>query len=100
MAVYSRSSIQNNKNRRFWIWKKNAFLNLINNKPDIDKIYSYAKGLYEAKYQFSINKREITGSKYLNDPIALVEYSNDMQDVYKHIDEYNEQKTPQNVNSF
>ena len=35
-----------------------------------------------------------------NDPIALVEYSNDMQDVYKHIDEYNEQKTPQNVNSF
>ena len=50
MAVYSRSSIQNNKNRRFWIWKKNAFLNLINNKPDIDKIYSYAKDLYEAKY--------------------------------------------------
>ena len=63
MAVYSRSSIQNNKNRRFWIWKKNAFLNLIYNKPDIDKVYSYAEDLYEAKYQFSINKREITGSK-------------------------------------
>ena len=75
-------------------------MNLIYNKPDIDKVYSYAEDLYEAKYQFSINKREITRSKYLNDPIALVEYSNDMQDVYKHIDEYNEQKTPQNVNSF
>ena len=36
--------------------KKNAFLNLINNKPDIDKVYSYAEDLYEAKYQFSINK--------------------------------------------
>ena len=46
MAVYSRSSIQNNKNRRFWMWKKNAFLNLINNKADIDKVYSYAEDLY------------------------------------------------------
>ena len=39
--------------------KTNALLNLINNQPpDIDKIYFYAKGLYEAKYQYLINKRE------------------------------------------
>ena len=35
----------------------NALLNLINNQPDIDKIYLYAKDPYEAKYQFLINKR-------------------------------------------
>ena len=38
--------------------KTNALLNLINNQPDIDKIYLYAKDPYEAKYQLLINKRE------------------------------------------
>ena len=33
--------------------KTNALLNLINNWPDIDKIYLYAKDPYEAKYQFN-----------------------------------------------
>ena len=28
----------------------------------------------------------------MNDPKALIEYSNDMQDIYKNIDEYNEDK--------
>ena len=32
--------------------KTNALLNLINNQPEIDKIYSYTKDLYEPKYQF------------------------------------------------
>ena len=41
--------------------KTNALLNLINNQPDIDKIYLYAKDPYDAKYQFLINKRESTG---------------------------------------
>ena len=31
--------------------KTNALLNLINNQPDIDKIYLCAKDPYEAKYQ-------------------------------------------------
>ena len=31
--------------------KTNALLNLINNQPDIDKIYLYAKDSYEKKYQ-------------------------------------------------
>ena len=65
--------------------KANALLNLINNQPDIDEIYLYAKNSYEAKYQFSINKREITGLKHLNDSEAFIENSNDMQDVYQNI---------------
>ena len=65
--------------------KTNPLLNLINNQPDIDKIYLYAKDLYEPKYQFLINKRESTGLKYFNDPKAFIEYSIDMQDVYKNI---------------
>ena len=67
----------------------NALLNLINNQPDIDKIYLYAKDPYEAKYQFLINKRYSTGLKHFNDPKAFTEYSNDIQDVYKNIEEYN-----------
>ena len=72
--------------------KTNTLLNLINNQPDINKIYLYAKDLYESKYQFLINKRESTGLRHFNDPKAFIEYSNDMQDVYKNINEYNEDK--------
>ena len=69
--------------------KTNALLNLINNQPGIDKIYLYAKDLYEPKYQFLINKRESIGLKHFNDPKTFIEYSNDMHDVYKNIDGYN-----------
>ena len=64
-------------------------MNVINNQADIEKIYLYAKDRYEAKYQFLINKREITGLNHFNDPKAFIEYSSDMQDVYKNIDECN-----------
>ena len=67
--------------------KTNTLLNLIDNQPDIDKIYLYAKDLYEPKYQFLINKRESIGLKHFNDPKAFIEYSNDMCDVYKNIDD-------------
>ena len=69
--------------------KTNILLNLINNQPDIDKIYVYAKDLYKPKYQFLINKRESTGLRHFNDPKAFIEYSNDTQDVYKNINYYN-----------
>ena len=46
--------------------KTNALLNLISKQPGINKIYLYAKDLYEAKYQFLINKRESTGLKQYN----------------------------------
>ena len=63
--------------------KTNALLNLINNQPGIDKIYLHGKYPYKAKYPFLIIKRESTGLKQFNDPKTFVEYSNDMQDVYK-----------------
>ena len=69
--------------------KANALFNVINNQPDIDKIYLYAKDPYEAKYQFLINKRESTALKHFIDPKVFIEYSNDMKDVYKDINEYN-----------
>ena len=69
--------------------KTNALLNLINNQPDIDKIYLYAKDPYEAKYQYLINKREKVGLDHFDDPKAFMEYPNDMQDVYKNIEDYN-----------
>ena len=68
--------------------KTNVLLNLINNQTDIDKIYLYAKDPYESKYQLLINKRKSIGLKHFNDHKAFIAYSNDMQDVYKNIDEY------------
>ena len=72
--------------------KTNALLSLTNNQPDIDKIYLYDKNPYEDKYQFLIDKRESTGLKHLNNPKAFIEYSNDMEDVYKNIGEHNQGK--------
>ena len=74
--------------------KANALLNLINNQPDTDKICMYAKDPYEAKYQHLSNKREKVGQDHFNDPKAFIEYSNDMQIVYRNIkcnsiEEYN-----------
>ena len=64
-------------------------MNLINKQPDIDKIYLYAKDPYETKYQYLINKREKVGLDHFDDPTVFKEYSNDMQDVYKNIEDYN-----------
>ena len=72
--------------------KTNALLNLINNQPDIDKIYLYEKNPYEAKYQYLIKKRENVGLHHFDDRKAFIEYSNDMQDVYKNIEDYNLEK--------
>ena len=65
---------------------------LIENQPDINKIYLHAKYPYEAKYQYIINKREDVGIDHFNNPKAFIEYLNDMHDVYKNIDEYNHDK--------
>ena len=66
--------------------KTSALLNLINTQPDIEEMYLCAKDPYEAKYQFLIKKS--TGLNHFNDPKAFIEYSNDMQDVYKNTEEY------------
>ena len=91
MVIYSRSSIQNINNRRLRIWKTNLLLNLIENQPDIDKIYLYAKDPYESKYQYLINKREGVGINHFNDPKPFIEYSNDMHDAW-WIQPYKENK--------
>ena len=62
---------------------------LIENQQDIDEIYLYVKDPYEAKYQYLINIDEKVALKRFNDPRDFIEYSNDMCDVYKNIDEYN-----------
>ena len=67
--------------------KPNALLNLISNQSDIDKIYLYAEDPYEAKYQYLINKREKVRLDHFKDLRAFMKYSNDMQDVYKNIED-------------
>ena len=70
-----------------------ALLNLIQQDNNvIDKIYLYAKDLDEPEYQFLIKKRENAGIKHLNDPTAIIEYSNTMDDVYNNIDDYNSKR--------
>ena len=63
--------------------KTNALLNLINNQLDIDKIYLYAKDLYKAKYQYLINQFKKIGLDHFNDTKNFIDYSNDVQGVYK-----------------
>ena len=72
--------------------KTNLLFNLINQQPDIDKIYLNAKNPYEAKYQFLINKLESTCLKYFNKSKVFIKYSIDMDDIYKNIEEYNPNK--------
>ena len=52
----------------------------------------YPKDPYEAKYQFWIKKRESTDLKHFNDSKAFMVYSNDMNNIYKNIEEYNPDK--------
>ena len=72
--------------------KTNALLNLISNQEDIDKMYLYAKYPYEAKYQYSINKRGKVGLDHFNDSKTFTEYSNDMLDAFKNIEDRNPDK--------
>ena len=66
--------------------KTNSLFSLISQQPDIDRIQLYAKGPYESKYYFLINKRESTVLTHVNDCEAFIEYSNDMDDIYKNIE--------------
>ena len=72
--------------------KTNSLFNLINQQPNIDKIYLYAKDPYESKYQFLINKRESSSLKHSNNFKAFFEYPNDMIDIYKKHWRYNSNK--------
>ena len=80
--------------------KINVLLNLINHEPDIDKIYLYAKDGYNTKYKLLINKRESTGLKYLNDLKAFIEYTINVDGIYKNIEEYNPNKNKKILTVF
>ena len=58
--------------------ENNSLFNLINQQPDIDKIYLYAKGPYDTKYKFLINEKERTGLNHFSDSKAFIEYSDYM----------------------
>ena len=68
-------------------------LNLIKQQDDddysvIDKIYLHVKYPNEAKYHYLIKKRENSGLKRVKNPVvALTEYSNNIQGVYRNIKE-------------
>ena len=69
--------------------KTNALLNLKRFHLDTDKIYLYAKGPYEAKYQLLINKREGVGWKKFVNFKAFIEYSNNIDNIHENFEEYN-----------
>ena len=77
--------------------KTDVLINLINHEPDINKIYLYAKDLYESKHQSLVNKIESTDIKYLNDSEAIIEHSNYMDDIYKILKNTNQMKMIPNM---
>ena len=69
--------------------KAKSLFDLINHQPNIEKICLYTKDRNEAKNQFLIKD---VGTKHFNDPKGFIEYSNDMHDIDKNIEEYNPNK--------
>ena len=51
-------------------------------------MYVYDKDLFKAKYQFLIKKTKSPGLKHFIHYKAFVEYSNDMDGIYKTNEEY------------
>ena len=52
----------------------------------------YTEDLYEENYEYLINKRESAGMNHFSDPKTIIEYSNDMHDVFRYINYYNPDK--------
>ena len=74
----------------FQIWGKRIHFNKSSTR--YDKIYLYAKDLCKAKYQFLINKQQSTGLKHFDESTALIENSNNMDDIFENIEKYNPDK--------
>ena len=64
----------------------------MNCQADIDKLHPYVKEYYEAKYQFLIKKLKEVGLFHFDDAVAFIKYENDMQGVYKNIQNYDPEK--------
>ena len=52
------------------------------------RIFIVSGSGYERKYKYLIKKREKLGLDHFKDHRAFIEYSNDIQDVYKNIEDY------------
>ena len=72
--------------------KTNLLLSLVSHQQKLIKFIFMLKTHMKQNNQFLINKIENTGLKHLNDSKAFIEYSNDMDDIYKNIEEYNPNK--------
>ena len=55
----------------------------------IDKMYLYVKDPNEVKYQYLIKRHEKNDLENLKNPMAFSEYSNNMQYLFKKIEDYN-----------
>ena len=65
-------------------------MNLIKHqRPDIDKIYLYVKDPFKSKYQLLINGREKVEIENLKNPKAFIDFSQRIDDVYEHLEDYN-----------
>ena len=67
-------------------------LNLISHQPDIDTTYLYVKDPYKLEYQLLISERGGTGLKHFNNSEAFIEYSNDVNNIFKKFEKYNPNK--------
>ena len=72
--------------------KTNSLFKLINQQPDNEP--------YEAKYQFLSKEREDVGTKHFNDSKAFITYSNNMDDIFKNIEECHPNQKTSNINCF
>ena len=48
--------------------------------------------IIQRKYQLLLNKLEKLGLKHFNDPKAFIDLSNNMNNIYENIEEYNQNK--------
>ena len=55
-------------------------------------MYLYAKDVEEPKYQLLIKKREQAGIKNSEDKNAFIKYSNNMDNIYDDINDYNKKR--------
>ena len=78
----------------FHIWQ----FNLVGTTNDVFK--RFAIDPYKAKHQFLINKLKNTGLKHFNDCKAFIEHSNDIDDIFQKIEEYNPNKKRKILTSF
>ena len=69
--------------------KTNPLITWIKEQNDIHKVYLYARELSKPRYEYLIKKREDAGIKHFVNPNAFIKCSNNMDDVYENINDYN-----------